>query len=175
MRPHRRALLILGGMLFWTLLWGGAWAISAQAPTPLSLVPEICLIHPDTILRNDPAGRPVVAWVRPSGFPVQVPAREYLRQNFRQAPLEAISVAVQYSIAMHRQSFAAAREVSLRAYAPDDPTVPDVSLHAALWGYLWSGHPVQRSALGHALMRAVESSANKDCNLWRPERGGGPR
>lgn len=167
LRPRTYALLLIGWVLLWAVLLGIASVAFGQSPAPLSVAPEVCLVHPETILRDDPAGRPVVAWVRPAGYPVQVDARDFLRHNSRRAPVESAAVAAQYSIALHRLQVSAARGVSLRAYLPEEPTAPDVSLYSAVWGYLWSGHPLQRSNLAYWLTRAVESPANRACNPWR--------
>ena len=154
LRPRTYALLLIGWVLLWAILLGIAAVAFGQAPTPGN-VPGVCLVSPAQIVNDDPAGRPVTAWIRGPGFPVQVDARAYLRQaqSGKSSP-DVAAVIIQYSLTLRAHYPHAARETSIQAYVPE---APEVSLHAATWGYLWSGSPLQRQNLGYWLTRVVAS------------------
>lgn len=121
-----------------------AWSVSAQSP---------CLYAPHQIERLSADPAPIVIWTNPSGTPLLVEARSYIRQVRAIDRTEAAAAAVQYSII--RQGIDP-RAISIRAYVPDGPAL---SLYAVGWRYLWTGNLPERDRMGALLLAAIEHGA----------------
>ncbi len=135
---------------------------------------NICLYHPETIARDQPAGRQIITLARPYGWASPVDAVSYLR-TLPIGPTyldhERAVVAVQYSLAANPSRSNTAGEIQLRAYLttdrPELATLPAVTLRDAVRRYLWTGTALDRAYWGHLLMLAVSDPVNRPCNPWR--------
>ncbi len=152
-----------------------ACSTPGHAQTPLDTPgANICLYHPETIARDQPAGRQVITLARPYGWPSPVDAVSYLR-TLPIGPTyldhERAVVAVQYSLATNPSRSNTAGEIQLRAYLttdrPELATLPAVTLRDAIQRYLWSGSALDRAYWGHLLLIAVNDPINRPCNPWR--------
>jgi len=177
------------GRLILAALWIGmtlvACSIIGQSQTPLGVdvirldptKPDpdssICLYHPETLMRSDPAGRLVFIHHTTYGWPQAWPAIDFVRSEWpsgnpdRQA--QAVVAAVQYSIYV-RYKLDESKRLKILAYFPDAKVgdVPDITLHEAVRQFLWSGNLQTRSSMRHWLRQVVESRTNADCNPWYP-------
>lgn len=134
---------------------------------------SICLYHPETLMRIDPAVRLVFIHHTTYGWPQAWPAIDFIRSEWpsgnpdRQA--QAVVAAVQYSIYI-RFKLEESKRLKILAYFPDAKVgdVPDITLHEAVRQFLWTGNLQTRSSMRHWLRQVVESRTNADCNPWYP-------
>lgn len=175
MNPKLDALLLVALFVFFILLAGLAG--NAQTlPTPQD-APTICLYHPETLVKTNPAGRPVIIQVRSTYGTTTADALPYIRREwssgdpYRQS--DAIAAAVMYSIALHPQRIQAAKGVPISSYlyANALTIAPTPTLYDAWFRYMFGGNAMQRANSASVLGLAIESPLNRDCNPWRSYQG----
>ena len=173
-RNRRNGLLItllIGGLVAIAAIVGNA-QIPVSEPVPIQSA-TVCLYHPETLMRSDPAGRLVFIHHTTYGWPQAWPAIDFVRSEWpsgnpdRQA--QAVVAAVQYSIYV-RYKLDESKRLKILAYFPDAKVgdVPDITLHEAVRQFLWSGNLQTRSSMRYWLRQVVESRTNADCNPWHP-------
>jgi hypothetical protein len=177
-RNRRNAVIV--ALLLVVMIVGAALSASAQIPIPEPVIvpgQTVCLYHPETLQRIDPAQRQVIVHTRTYGWPSPVAAIPFIRSEWPSSnadrQTEAISAAIQYSIYLSPGKTADAQRVMLADYLPGVGNVPELSLYSAARQYLWTGNLIQRSELAYWLRRVIESRSNGDCNPWHPYRTGG--
>lgn len=170
-------LLLCALFVFFILLAGLVGR--AQTPTlpTTEESPTICLYHPETLARTNPAGRPVIIQVRSTYGTTTADAIPYIRREwasgdpYRQA--DAIAAAVMYSIALHPYKLQAAKGVPVSSYlyANALTIAPTPTLYDAWFRYMFSGNALQRANSASVLGLAINSPLNRDCNPWRSYQG----
>jgi len=158
-------ILILAVLLF---LWIGNASVYGQVPfdTPGA---NTCIYSPKTIRDYNPLARPVIVMARPSYWLTNVEAVGYLRQlkSLKGANIdyESAAIAIQYSLSGKPLT---AGQVSVHAYLEgaslDLRVVPDITVRAAVQGYLFSNNLLQRINYGQLLTVIVNSPLNGACN-----------
>jgi hypothetical protein len=166
-------------LLFWACLIVVALCVFAPAQTPppdvVTIQPEtICLYHPEYLMNQDPAQRPILIQARLYGWPQNVPAIPYIRQEWRSGnpdrQKEAISAAIQYSIYISPGHVPFSQRVRLTDYVAK---APNVTLYEAVRQYVWLGDMRWRNEYAYWLSQAIEARSNMACNPWRNYDGGG--
>lgn len=168
------ALKLLALFCFFMLLAGLVGR--AQTPTPQD-APTICLYHPETLAKTNPAGRPVTIQVRSTYGTTTADAVPYIRREwasgdpYRQS--DAIAAAVMLSIALHPLRLQAAKGVPVASYLIGNALTiaPTPSLYDVWSRYMFSGNALQRANSASALRLAIDSPLNRDCNPWRSYQG----
>lgn len=178
----KNILIGFGEMLVMVFLMGlvlllCAVASDAQTPAPdvVTIQQEtICLYHPEYLMHQDPAQRPVMVHALTYGWPQVVPAIPYIRQEWRsgnpERQKEAISAAIQYSIYISPGKIPYAQRVMLSDYVKG---APSISLYEAVRQYIWTGSSRWRNDYAYWLSQAIEARSNMACNPWRNYDGGG--
>lgn len=166
-------------LLFWACLIALALVVFAPAQTPVpdvTVIPgeTICLYHPEYLMNQDPAQRPILIQARLYGWPQNVPAIPYIRQEWRSGnpdrQKEAISAAIQYSIYISPGKLPSAQRIRLSDYIPN---APNVTLYEAVRQYVWLGDMRWRNEYAYWLSQVIEARSNMACNPWRNYDGGG--
>lgn len=154
------------------IVLAGLAELVGQAQTPDT--PTICIYHPETLMKTNPAGRPIIVQVRNTYGTTTADGLAYVRREwasnnpFRQEA--AIAAAVMYSIALHPMKIEAAKQVSLASYLPGEnlSIAPSPSLYRVWFNYMFSGNALQRNNSAYLLGLAANSRQNIDCNPYHP-------
>lgn len=169
---NRDDLWNLLGLLCLTGLLILAWTLTGNAQSTFDAPgAPVCLYHPETILKYQPAGKPIISHARPAGYLQPVDSVSYLQSLSKLTGFgvayEQAAVAVQYSLKASPLRLGA---VPLRNYlttVENLSVVPPVSLQQALQYYQFTANPQQRATWGHWLLMAVNDPINRPCNPWR--------
>ena len=157
------------------IILAGLAELVGQAQTPDT--PTVCIYHPETLMKTNPAGRPIIVQVRSTYGTTTADGLAYVRREwasnnpFRQEA--AIAAAVMYSIALHPMKIEAAKQVSLASYLPGEnlSIAPSPSLYQVWFTYMFSGNALQRNNSAYLLGLVANSRQNIDCNPWRSYQG----
>lgn len=167
------AVVLLIGLVLLLLAGSG----NAQTPVPdVMVIPgeTICLYHPEYLMTQDPAQRTILVQARVYGWPQNVQAIPYIRQEWRSGnpdrQKEAISAAIQYSINISPGKLPAAQRIRLTDYVPN---APNITLYDAVRQYIWHGDMRWRNEYAYWLSQIIEARSNMACNPWRNYDGGG--
>lgn len=147
-------------------------ALVGNAQTPDT--PTICIYHPETLMKTNPAGRPIIIQVRNTYGTTTADGLAYIRREwasnnpFRQEA--AIAAAVMYSTALHPLKVEAAKQVPLASYLPGEnlSIAPLPSLYRVWFTYMFSGNARERNNSAYLLGLAANSRQNIDCNPYHP-------
>ena len=153
------------------IIIGGAFTY-AYGQTPDT--PTVCIYHPETLMKTNPAGRPVIIQVRGIYGTTTADGLSYIRREwasdnpFRQEA--AIVAAVMYSIALHPLKVEAAKQVPLASYFPSGnlSIAPSPSLYKTWFTYMFTGNTRERNNSGYLLGLVANSRQNIDCNPYHP-------